>query len=182
MKRRLLGIALLATLTLPVVAVIAGIHAERAQWRKSVKRALIAITSKDDLVLLKFTEQEKSDLLNWKHEKEFEFRGGMYDIVSAELHCDTTYYYCWPDHQETSLNKKLDEWLAMSMGSIPDDDSRTGVVLQFFKTLICHDTEHRQLNNITDKLTVRVMPGESRQYEIHLYVSAPPPDCCLSLS
>jgi hypothetical protein len=175
-RKGLQGILLLAILTLPLAAVFIGLHAEKVQWRKSVKRALISKATKNEFVLLKFTEEEKNELLSWEHEKEFEFRGSMYDVISEEVSGDTTYYYCWPDHEETRLNRKLKELLAMTSGNKPFDDSKASVVLQFLKSLVKAEQDHYVFFSFVEQRMINSLFEERVNNESFLHINSPPPD------
>lgn len=61
---------------------------------------------KKDLTLFTFTEKEISQL-NWKHSKEFEYKGEMYDIVEREKRGNSTLFWCWKDEKETKHNAKV---------------------------------------------------------------------------
>lgn len=91
--------------------------------------------NREDLVLLKFTESETRSVLIWKHSKEFEFRGQMYDIVEAEHRGDSVYYWCWWDHEETRLNKQLNELVAHAMGKNQASKENSRRIIDFLKIL-----------------------------------------------
>ncbi len=80
---------------------------QRKQIRKSVKKKMLDGIPKEMLVMLKFTQAEKTSRLKWKHSREFEFEGEMYDIYDSENHGDTTYYWCYWDKEETQLNRQI---------------------------------------------------------------------------
>lgn len=51
------------------------------------------------------------------HEREFWYRGGLYDIVRSESRGDTTVYYCINDIAEQKLFAQLDEHVRAHMGT-----------------------------------------------------------------
>lgn len=62
------------------------------------------------LVELTFSVEETKTKLRWEHEREFEYKGQMYDIVEIKRATNGTITYtCWPDDEETKLNKKLEQ-------------------------------------------------------------------------
>ena len=65
---------------------------------------------KDRLELISVGREESSKL-RWVHSKEFEFLGEMYDVVYKKTSKDSIHYWCWWDHQETTLNKELNTLL-----------------------------------------------------------------------
>lgn len=90
---------------------------------------------KEDLVLLKFKEKDEKKQLKWHHSEEFEHNGEMYDIVKKEVVADTTYYWCWPDNEETKLNTQLDKLLICALENIPQRKDNQKRVSDFFKSL-----------------------------------------------
>lgn len=94
---------------------------------------------KSELVELKFANSELQTKLEWKHSKEFRFEGEMYDIVHKTEHADSTIFYCWWDHEETKLYKKLDQLLATALGANPTRQQQSKLALHFFKTLYFND-------------------------------------------
>jgi len=75
--------------------------------RREVKHMMKTKASKDDLVEFNFTKAEIENELKWKHSKEFEYKGVMYDIIEVNENGDLTQYWCWKDEKETHLNKQL---------------------------------------------------------------------------
>lgn len=96
---------------------------------------MIAGIEREELELLKFTEKEKQNLLNWKHSKEFEYNGEMYDIVETSIVGDTTYYWVWWDKEETKLNRQLDELVSFALGNNPKNQENQKRLHKFFKSL-----------------------------------------------
>lgn len=125
------------SLAIPIAAVFFFSSYHRKQVRREVKHHIMAITNRDELVLLKFSDEQRKAELQWKHSKEFKFQEQMYDVVEAERRGDTTYYWCWWDHEETRLNKKLDQLLAAVLGSDPVNRDNQKQLVQIYKSLYC---------------------------------------------
>jgi hypothetical protein len=135
MKLRLVSFCLFLSLIVPVLVAYTWLHYKKASVRKEVKWKMIEGIEKDQLVLLKFTTEESQTILNWKHSKEFEFNGEMYDIVSSEMMGDTILYWCWWDHAETRLNKQLDGLVSRVLGGDPKTNENQNRVFSFYKSL-----------------------------------------------
>jgi hypothetical protein len=135
MKIRLVSFCLFLSLIVPVLVAYTWLHYKKASVRKEVKWKMIEGIEKDQLVLLKFTTEESQTILNWKHSKEFEFNGEMYDIVSSEMMGDTILYWCWWDHAETRLNKQLDGLVSRVLGGDPKTNENQNRVFSFYKSL-----------------------------------------------
>lgn len=106
------------------------------QVRREVKHQIIAGIDKEELTLLSFTQAEKEQL-HWKHDKEFEYQGHMYDIVETEVKGDTIYYWCWWDHKETKLNQQLTKLLNDVLNNHPDRNRTQNKAVAFYKSLYC---------------------------------------------
>jgi len=75
--------------------------------KQEVKGMMMEGIEEGVLVWLKFTPEQSETLLMWKHPREFEYRGMMYDVFESKIIGDTVYYRCRPDHEESALNHQL---------------------------------------------------------------------------
>jgi hypothetical protein len=67
---------------------------------------------------------ENKGLLHWLEDREFNYRGVMYDVVQKKvLNQDTTIYYCWADSKETKLNAALDQFVKKNSDPIAPSKS-----------------------------------------------------------
>lgn len=104
----------------PLTATFIWLQHQKAVVKSMVKKNMISGLDKQELILLKFTEEECQSKLNWEHSKEFEYNDQMYDIIATHKEGDTTYFWCWPDNEETELNKQLNDLLAYTLGKDPE--------------------------------------------------------------
>ncbi|MDP5047353.1 MAG: hypothetical protein NWQ39_03025 [Saprospiraceae bacterium] len=65
----------------------------------------------NELVKLTFFKKEIPKLLKWEHDKEFEFKGQMYDVVEVTDVGDSLQYLCWWDKAETATKKNKQKLL-----------------------------------------------------------------------
>jgi hypothetical protein len=135
MKRRLAGIFLLFCFVAPLAAGYLFLKHQKKEVRRAVKWNMIAGLDKEELVLLKFTENETQTKLLWKHAKEFQYDGEMYDIVESSSQGDSIFYWCWWDFEETKLNKQLDQLLAFVLGNNQERKSNQEQITNFYKSL-----------------------------------------------
>jgi hypothetical protein len=91
LKTKVAAILLFLGLCAPVVLSFNYLRIQKKLIRKEVKHHLIEQTKLDDLVLLSFSVEESQEILKWKHEKEFEFDGEMYDVVKRESRDDSLF-------------------------------------------------------------------------------------------
>jgi hypothetical protein len=80
---------------------------QKKMVRKEVKRMMIKGLDHNDLITFTFTEVQVQNELKWKHSKEFEYKGNMYDIVTSKKEDGRYTYTCWLDKKETKLNREL---------------------------------------------------------------------------
>ena len=119
----------------PVATISVILKIQKKQVKREVKWKIIAGIDREELVLLKFTQKEKQTQLNWKHSKEFEHKGEMYDVVETETIGDTTYYWLWWDYEETKLSRQLSELISVALANNPKNQENQKRLHNFFKSL-----------------------------------------------
>ncbi len=102
--------------------------------REGIESSLIAGMDKNDLVLLKFTEEEK-ERLEWEHSREFEFKGEMFDVMETSVTGDTTFYWCWEDNEETTLNEQIASLVNDALGNDRKNKKNCETFNSFLKSL-----------------------------------------------
>ena len=88
-------------------AQLLGLHFWRFQQLVAkVEASICKIDS--DLVKLTFCQTDIKTL-NWEDEKEFSFKGLMYDVVNTSVNGDSTTFMCYADEKETWIVHKIKE-------------------------------------------------------------------------
>lgn len=72
----------------------------------------------------------------------------MYDVIETEIHGDSLYYFCWVDHEETLLNKKLNQLLASVMANPLKENKEHKRIIDFYKSLSLPENIHIPLANV----------------------------------
>ncbi|HSH64278.1 MAG TPA: hypothetical protein VLB84_00420 [Bacteroidia bacterium] len=109
------AILLLFVFTFNLVDFLLVFKVQQYQVRKQIKQLIKQGVPDDELVQISITSENHMQL-DWKHEKEFRYKGTMYDIVKTEIIDDTTtIYHCVTDKQETALFANLDEQVRKNM-------------------------------------------------------------------
>ena len=90
-----------------------------------------------DLTMLRFSIKESAQL-NWHHDEEFEWCGEKYDVVHRTESGDSILYWCWWDHEESELERKLEALLRQGGGDIPLNDEPASLLVDFMKKC-CND-------------------------------------------
>ena len=139
--KKFISLFLLFSLLLPSVGTFIWFKFQQKEIRKEVKKQLIAGVNESELTLLIFSKEETQTLLTWKHEMEFSFEGIMYDIVKQKIENNTYYFWCWKDHKETSLYKKLDKLVASAFGNDSTQQQKQIQIKLFNQTLIFKPSE-----------------------------------------
>lgn len=105
-----------------------------------VEQKLAAGIDKSKLVRFGFTKKESETKLNWKHSREFEYEGQMYDIVEQSHEGDSLFYTCYKDHKETRLNNHKERIIAKALGQDPTRKSQSEKLINFIKTVFSRDS------------------------------------------
>lgn len=103
--------------------------------RHEIKQLIKAGVPEEDQVLLKIPmalEQTPNSTFVRKHEREFRYKGEMYDILRQEIHGDTIWYTCIHDVKESGLFKDLDKRVNAFLSSNPAQKEQMQFSLQFF--------------------------------------------------
>lgn len=88
---------------------------QQNQIRKEIKKQIKENLDSQELSMIRVTSENQNQL-HWEHNKEFRYRGIMYDVVKKEVIDNvTTIYYCITDTQETTLFACLDSLINKSM-------------------------------------------------------------------
>ena len=135
LKHKLLSIMLLLTLVVPLVGTYWVLQKRKKIVRKEIKWKIIEGIDKKELVCLSFSKTDVEFKLKWKHSKEFEFEGEMYDIVEKQESKDSFSYWCWWDYEETQLNKSLSNVVGKTLQNDPYNKLNKNKLLVFFKSL-----------------------------------------------
>lgn len=130
--------------------------------------------SSDQLVLIKLSQADSKTQLDWKHSKEFEYQGQMYDVVRSEVKNDCIYYWCWWDHKETSLNKTLNALSTKAAEKDPLQQENRYLLKQFFKMLYFEECQTLVLRDIKGTPKVHFEFCHNYKYEFHFIPSHPP--------
>lgn len=133
--KKLFSISLLLIIATATLFPFIYLKMERKAIKKAIKHKIIAGIDKEELVLLVFHKNEVDQQVKWKHSKEFQYKGEMYDIVEKELIGDNIHYWLWWDKEETALNQKLTKLVQQNLAQNPHQSNKNQIITHFFKTL-----------------------------------------------
>ncbi len=101
--RKITSIVLLIALSLNTSVYYFYLKLRQTNIRKEIKMKIKAGVPEDELTLFYYTEANKHEF-DWKHSREFNHHGVMYDVVREENpEPGVRLLYCVTDHQETLL-------------------------------------------------------------------------------
>ena len=172
--KRIFGILLLLVITFPLVFLYVSYRIETKSIRKEVKEMLFMEVDRNELIELSFYINDAKSLLSWKDEHEFEYLGRMYDIVETSILGDTIKYLCWPDDEETRLNKRLDELVAKALGSEPQKKESSKRLLDFLKIQFFR-YNLSDWDGLTDEGIVQYPQLTSLYTSVFIAPASPPP-------
>ena len=138
--KKLISIFLLVCLIAPITGTYIWLRNEVKLIKKEVKQQMIAGLDDRELIILKFKISNTKSNLKWKHSKEFEYEGEMYDVVKSIVKGDTILYTCWWDNKETKLNKQLAHLIGDIIGNNPQNKENQKRLVSFYQKLFHENT------------------------------------------
>ena len=100
-----------------IVGIFINFSLEHRSIKKEIKRLLIHKLPDEELSLIMISKANSGELRWMKKDKEFRYKGNMYDVVRSEQKGDTTYYRCFNDTRETRLFAHLDKLVKDQTGT-----------------------------------------------------------------
>lgn len=101
--RKITSIVLLLTLSLNTSVYYLFLKLRQNKIRKEIKMKIKAGVPENELTLFYYNEANKHEF-DWKHSREFNHHGVMYDVVREEIAAQgIRILHCVTDHQETLL-------------------------------------------------------------------------------
>jgi hypothetical protein len=172
--KRLPGFILFICLITPFIGTYTLFQYKKYLVKKEVKCQLIKRIDRQQLVLVKVATKEIDTKLHWKHSREFELEGHMYDVVEREMRSDTAFLYCWPDHAESQINKQLTILMSQALGQHPQSRDHQKRLVDFFKTLFC-SSDNCQSKETTANADKLIHPHFHPAYSSFLIPPPSPP-------
>lgn len=110
---------------------------QKHQVKEAVKARLLAGMDASELTELKFSRGDAEVMLKWEEEREFEYRGQMYDVVDVAIEGDSIRYLCYRDQAESRLKQELKRLIASPLKKDPATADNTQRLATFFQSLFC---------------------------------------------
>ncbi|MCS6988553.1 MAG: hypothetical protein NZM06_03465 [Chloroherpetonaceae bacterium] len=170
---RVVSLAIVASFLLPFGAMGVWLHVQKALLKEEVKARLLASVDKAELIRLVFSKAQAETELDWEEEREFEYKGEMYDVLEAEEIGDSIRCLCWRDDDETELNRRLRRLVAEAASGSPEHKEREKRLYQWLKSLALNPDFQRFPCKQVRPLTFASLDFKCRW--VYLSPESPPP-------
>jgi hypothetical protein len=174
--KHFLAILLTIVLLAPIAGSLIFFELRKSFIRNEVENKILSGLSQKEIMTLKFSLAETKTRLNWKHAREFEFEGQMFDIMDINLVGDTVIVSCFLDQKETRLKIQKEKIIAKALGHDPLGKNHSEKIKNFFNSgfhLVLFDWKPADLSS----KIVPVANPVSHFCSIALSPAAPPPKC-----
>lgn len=139
--KKYLGILLLFFLVSPYFFSYIFLKNEIRLVKKKAKHKIEEAIAFEDLTKLTFSINEVKELLVFKGEKEFEYKGNMYDIIYSNKSDNNITYWCVNDNEETALNNKVNDLLTLMLQKNAKKSTHQRIVAKYFPNYYQNKTE-----------------------------------------
>lgn len=155
------------------------LHYQKYVIKTNVKKKISKNISKNELVLLKFSQKDTQTQLHWEHNKEFEYEGEMYDVVKSQTKGDSIWYWCWWDKAETQVKWQLNQLIAQNCHQNPQYQKNQFLLIHFVNGLFPLIFQNWQVVLFTSVHKILYMPYQQSIKMITSQPSVPPPQIIL---
>jgi len=148
---------------------------QQYQVKREIKQRIKKDVPTEELTAIVLTQQNSNEF-DWEHEREFRYKGVMYDVVKKEIvNKTTTLLFCVTDKQETILFAKLNEEANKNMESKNNGNNPLKNVFKLLSNIylpVNKTLQYLEKNNIKAEFTTF-----SFYYKIpFIAISNPPPE------
>lgn len=172
--RTIKTIVLLLVLTAPILGTWAWLTIHKSQVRKAAKHYIMETADPSNFVTFQFTDEQIARELDWEHSREFEYKGQMYDVVDRYRNGDKTTIICWPDNEETVINKSLDNLVSQFLGNDPVNSESQEKVVVFYRSLYFEEITQYNFYRFPERRRKKVRLDETENPQF-ITPPTPPP-------
>ena len=116
-RKKIGGIFLIMCLAAPLFTTYGRLQINKFLLKDEIKHRIIAGISPEQLLLLKFHNNELNRKIDWEEENEFQYNRRMFDVVRTKTTADSTFYWCFPDDEETQINRQITKLVDTFLGN-----------------------------------------------------------------
>ncbi|MCU0370451.1 MAG: hypothetical protein MUC31_03460 [Bacteroidales bacterium] len=169
-----LALVLLTCLFLPFAGSYLFFDYRAKTIKKEVSALILQGIREELLVNMTFSLTDADKQLNWKHAREFEYDGRMYDIVRSAAKGDSITYTCFRDHKETRLYQQKQKSIAKALGHDPLQKKQNERLRNFFSNFFVQ--QNQAANHILSFLSLSHYALNIKHYAlVYIIPPSPPP-------
>jgi hypothetical protein len=124
---------LILTLCLPMLVIWSYFAVKQQMVKNEVEEKRNEGFNKDVVKILTFAKKDIKNILRWEHDREFEFLGEMYDVISSKESKDSVSYTCYWDIEETKIKKQIAKLLFSDNENFPFQHEKEAKMIEYFK-------------------------------------------------
>ncbi len=173
--RNIYSLVLICSLVLPSCITAIWFQGQIYLARESAKSHIMQGNEKKVSITLKFSIADAGNLLEWEHEKEFEYKGEMYDVIALEYFSDSIAYQCYHDKKETVLKNDFEDFISDFLIKQQPTEQQRQHKIDFFKTLYFIDDQVSSIQAIDSKRKHAMNHYLIMNYDFVFGPPAPPP-------
>jgi hypothetical protein len=172
--KKIIVLLFFCCLFVPFAGTYIWLRCQKHQLKEWVKSQILTQVDKNDLISLTFSSFEAASELHWEHDKEFEYKGQMYDIVESKTNGDTITYICWWDHHETALNIQLTKLVDAGIDKDPLSQRKQEKLKDFFKSIYFGSPQIISFSELRNVLSSYFFLCPMNTIEYYALLSPPP--------
>jgi hypothetical protein len=161
-------------LTFPFWGNFVALQLQKKKVKHDIKWSIAEGLPKSELTHLTFGCESMDSQVVWKHSKEFEFEGEMYDIVYKDQVGDSLHYWCWWDKEETMLNRKIEQLAYLALSGQETTSNQQTHFFRFVKLMNLPPDETEVNENFSAQLN-RMQDKEFKTLSKEYSPAVPPP-------
>lgn len=163
--KKVISFFLLSLFLYCTTGIFIGFKVQQYQVRKEIKKMIKSRVPENELIAWSFhPDSEEYAKLDWIENKEFRYKGQMFDIVRRSVGPDgTEHFLCVNDKQEEKLFANLDQLVQTQMNSAGNSNNGSKNVLKLFSQLyFCN------VQQIAFLFTSRLLLGTNTDFPLYL--------------
>lgn len=124
---------LILTLCLPMLVIWSYFMVKQQMVKNEVEEKRNEGFNKDVVKILTFAKKDIKNIVRWEHDREFEFLGEMYDVISSKESKDSVSYTCYWDIEETKIKKQIVKLFFSDNENFPLQHEKEAKMIEYFK-------------------------------------------------
>ena len=119
---------------MPLLLLFLVLKSQILAVRESVDEKYEEGFESDRIQTFRFTQREIRENLRWEHDREFEYKGQMYDVIERKTIDGLIMLTVYADHEETELKLKMAHLLHENPDEAEDEKIRSDFHFQLFQS------------------------------------------------